>query len=44
MAEQHPRESERLIASATRGNYGLAPARWTRQLEEIRNLPEVKKP
>ena len=35
---------EALIEQATRGNYGLAPKKWTQQLEQIRNLPEAKKP
>lgn len=26
------------------GNYGLAPKRWLAQLDEIRQLPEAKRP
>ena len=33
-----------LIEWATRGNYGLARVKWAQQLEQIRNLPEAKKP
>ena len=33
-----------LIAKSTKGNYGLAPARWLAQLEAIRNLPEREAP
>jgi hypothetical protein len=32
--------AEDLIRLAQNGNYGLAPARWREQLEEIRRLPE----
>ena len=33
-----------LIAKWTKGNYGLAPARWLAQLEAIRDLPERETP
>lgn len=36
--------SRLLIEKKTAGNYGLAPARWLAQLEEIRQLPEVERP
>jgi uncharacterized protein YjeT (DUF2065 family) len=32
--------AEQLIALSQNGNYGLAPARWRQQLEQIRSLPE----
>jgi hypothetical protein len=35
---------ETLSAQATTGNYGLAAKKWTQQLDEIRTLPEAKKP
>lgn len=38
-----PDMSQILIEWAMRGNHGLAPARWTQQLAEIRALPEAKK-
>ena len=32
--------AEELIRLANAGNYGLAPKKWTEQLEQIRALPE----
>jgi hypothetical protein len=36
--------AEDLIRLAQNGNYGLAPARWQAQLEQIRALPEPEPP
>lgn len=36
--------SEELIRLANAGNYGLAPKKWTEQLEEIRALDETPEP
>ena len=36
--------SKILIEWSVRGNYGLAGKKWTQQLDEIRRLPEAKKP
>lgn len=33
--------AEELIKAANAGNAGLAPKKWTEQLEQIRGLPEV---
>lgn len=33
--------AEDLIKAATVGNFGLAPKKWTEQLEELRGLPET---
>lgn len=33
-------EAEDLIKAANAGNYGLAPKKWSEQLEQIRALPE----
>lgn len=35
--------SDLLIQFATAGNYGLARTGWTRTLQQIRALPEVKR-
>lgn len=37
-----PKDVEEIIKAKTAGNNGLAPKKWTAQLEEIRKLLETQ--